>query len=175
MQRICSSCQMPLGKEAEDTLFSRDILHSLCDDCSNLFMTQMGMPINHFINGFTVPVIIMAQDGSVGMANSRAHTLLGKAHAQLAGRQGGDIFECEHAAEPEGCGRTVHCSGCTIRRSVMDTMKTGLPHVRIPATLKVGKPGEHQPIAMQISTQKILGFVLLKIEKVAIGHRAAPP
>jgi len=172
---------MPLGTQAEDTLFSRGILRSLCDDCSNLFMTQHGMPIEHFINGFTVPVIVMAQDGSVGMANSRAHTLLGKAHAQIAGQQGGDVFECEHAAEPEGCGKTVHCSGCTIRRSITDTMRSGQPHIRVPASLKVGKPGEQQPLAMQISTQKILGFVLLKVEKIAIGHhdtsagRAAPP
>jgi hypothetical protein len=166
---------VPLGTQAEDTLFSGEILHSLCGDCSNAFMTQHGMPLEHFINGFIVPVIVIAQDGSVGMANSRARTLLGKASAQIAGQQGGDVFECEHAAEPEGCGRTVHCSGCTIRRAVMDTMKTGQPHVRIPANLKVGKADEAQPLAMQISTQKILGFVLLKVEKVAIGRQTPCP
>jgi hypothetical protein len=166
---------MPLGKEAEDTLFSGEILRSLCNDCANLFMAQHGMPLEHFINGFTVPVIVMAQNGSVGMANGRAHTLLGKAHGQIAGRQGGDVFECEHAAEPEGCGKTVHCSGCTIRRAVMDTMQTGEPHVRVPASLKVGKADDAQPLAMQISTQKILGFVLLKVEKIAIDRHATPP
>jgi uncharacterized protein GlcG (DUF336 family) len=46
--------------------------------------------------------------------------------------------------------------------------------VRVPAGQKVGKADEAQPLTMQISTQKILGFVLLKVEKISIGRQATP-
>jgi len=76
------------------------------------------------------------------------------------------VFECANAKLPEGCGNTIHCSGCTIRRNVMDTQETGRRHFRVPAYLNQGNPESYQQIRFLISTEKVEGIVLLRIEEV---------
>jgi hypothetical protein len=79
---------------------------------------------------------------------------------------GGDVFECAYARLPGGCGRTAHCSGCTIRQTVMDTVRTGQGHLRAPAYLNRATPDGVQRIPLTISTERVGDFVLLRIDAV---------
>jgi hypothetical protein len=92
--------------------------------------------------------------------------MLGKGSPEIEGHKGGDVFECAYARLPEGCGNTIHCSGCTIRRTVMETHKTGKSSLRVPATLNRNDPEDPDKITLLISTEKIADVVLLRIDAV---------
>lgn len=44
----------------------------------------------------------------------------------------GEVFECENAIAAEWYGKSVCCSGCTIKRSVTQMYRTGEPVVKPP-------------------------------------------
>jgi hypothetical protein len=110
--------------------------------------------------------VLVTQEGAVNSANSSALSLLDKGQAEIQGKQGGDVFECMYAELPEGCGKTVHCSGCAIRNTVMDTWETGELHLRVPAYLQQSSGGVTTRLKFLISTQKKGGMVFLRIEEI---------
>ena len=76
------------------------------------------------------------------------------------------MFECAYATLPGGCGNTIHCDGCTIRNTVMDTFQTGKSHLKKPAYRIHGIPDKNQEIHYLISTVKVKDVVLLRIDKI---------
>ena len=86
--------------------------------------------------------------------------------ADIEDHKGGEVFECAYAGLPGGCGRTVHCDGCTIRINVMDTHRTGQSRLRVPAYLFRGKPDDSEKTDYFISTEKVGKVVLLRIDTV---------
>lgn len=117
-----------------------------------------------FIDGLNAAVVVVDATGSVSSANKQARELLRKDLPEIEGFKGGDVFECAYANLPEGCGNTVHCDGCTIRNTVMDTFQTGKSHLKIPAYLIHGIPGNSQEIQYVISTEKVKDVVLVSID-----------
>jgi hypothetical protein len=95
--------------------------------------------------------------------------MLGKDLSSIVDNLGGDVFECAYGLLPGGCGRTYHCSGCVIRRTVMDTHDTGQPSYRIPATLRQNTAEHPQEIKLLISTEKFSDYVILKIYGEELG------
>jgi hypothetical protein len=71
-----------------------------------------------------------------------------------------------YSALPEGCGKTVHCSGCAIRNTVMDTFQSGKSHLAVEAPLVYGTPDNRHEISFLISTEKVKDVVLLRIDTV---------
>ena len=104
-------------------------------------------------------------------ANSSALSMLSQEPAEIQGKQGGDVFECLYAELPEGCGKTVHCSGCTIRNTVMDTWETGDLHLRVPAYLQQSAGGVTTRLKFLISTEKKGGMVFLRIEEIGAAGK----
>ena len=86
---------------------------------------------------------------------------------EVEGVIGGLVFECRYAKLPEGCGKTLHCDGCTIRNQVMDTAKTGRPYSGQPALLNPGFTKTEVEFKLKISTEKINDLVLLRIDEVS--------
>ena len=84
----------------------------------------------------------------------------------LRGLRAGDVFECANARLPGGCGRTIHCSGCTLRRTVTDTFTTGRSHVRVPAYLRRRRDEDAGAVSLLITTEKVGGVVLLRVDHV---------
>ena len=82
----------------------------------------------------------------------------------IKGQLLGDVIECVNAQTPEGCGRTIHCSGCTIRRMVTATHQDGRPRQSVEADQLVMRAGSVVPVRYSISTQKVGNAVLLIIE-----------
>lgn len=103
---------------------------------------------------------------TIGTANKEACNFLGKSIADVTGFTGGDVFECENARLPEGCGKTFHCSGCTIRNTVMDTVETGKANRKVKAYLNPQSLNESNRFELLISTEKIGGVVFLKVEEI---------
>jgi hypothetical protein len=72
----------------------------------------------------------------------------------------------KYAKLPEGCGLTVHCSGCAIRNTVMDTVQTGKVHRFVPAYLNPNSDIESHRFELLISTERKGGVVFLKVEEM---------
>jgi hypothetical protein len=75
------------------------------------------------------------------------------------------VLECAHAREPGGCGETVHCLACTIRRNVVETHRTGVPGTRVPAHLNVARGDGVESTRFVVSTRKVQQLLLLRIDE----------
>jgi hypothetical protein len=93
--------------------------------------------------------------------------MLGKNLSRIEGYRGGDVFECAYARLPEGCGKTVHCSGCTIRNTVIKTFATGINYIRTPAFLFKNSNRKVKKYDLYISTEKVGDIVLLRIDEMS--------
>jgi hypothetical protein len=161
MKQICAWC----GKELSrcDSPREDDISYGICLPCANAVIVDVPNNLHDFLNQISVPVLLMSFDGLVKTANDKACAMLGKDLSRIEEQLGGDVFECAYGLLPGGCGHTYHCSGCVIRRSVMETHRTGTPVNRVPATLKQSTPGTPQEIKFLISTERLSEYVVLKI------------
>jgi PAS domain-containing protein len=164
MKRICAWCRKELGTTDSDRDSEKAITHGICGNCRDNIMFQMGVELQVFLDSLNVPILVVNSTGAVVTANNRAQALLRKRLSQIAGYRGGDVFECAYARLPEGCGNTVHCSGCAIRRTVMETYGTGRSFQRVQATLNQNTPKIPQKIKLSISTEKLAEIVLLRID-----------
>ena len=162
----CSLCHpaLPEGPAA-----GRTITGGICGDCLRRIGEQAGMGLMEFLDRLELPVMVLDDDVKVQQANRPMRVLLGKDPSQIADRLGGEVFECVHAREPGGCGQTIHCSGCTIRRAVTETFMTGRSLHKVPAYLHRDMITESVEIDLLISTEKVFGAVLLRIDRVGPG------
>ena len=164
MRRVCAWCGESMDPPVPAGVSGQWITHGMCESCRDRMMEGLGDPLADFLDTLAVPVVVAGDDAVGEAANRAALRHLGKEPDQVAGRWTGDVFECAHAAFPEGCGRTIHCSGCAIRRTVEHTYRTGVGHHQVPATLKMARNGEEEVEALKITTERIGGRVLLKVE-----------
>lgn len=123
--------------------------------------------MTEFLDGLVAPVVVIDSLGNVNTANQKARALLQKELSDIEGFQGGNVFECAFAKLPEGCGKTIHCDGCTIRNTVMDTLHTGISHLKIPAGLSHGTTDNCAQMQLLISTEKINDVVMLRIDSIS--------
>lgn len=172
---VCAWC----GRDLEgggSAVGEQAVSHGMCPSCADLLSAELGVSLERFLGGLDVPVFVVdvAGGGRVIMSSEEGRALVGKDEAGLRDELLGDVFECANAALPGGCGRTVHCSGCTIRNSVEHSWATGEALERVPATLKPGGAGAPPKVALEISTERVDDKVLLRIHHATpgLGSRA---
>jgi hypothetical protein len=171
MKRICAFCNRDLSPHTGD---DDKISHGICSSCYNHVKASMGVDLKEYLNMLDRPVVLVDKDLHVLTANWKAHQFTDKEEPEMLGKLPGEVFECENAKLPEGCGHTVHCSGCVIRNSVNFTFQTGNPVNQHPAVLNQGVSGFSFPVDLLISTQKSGDVVLLKVEHISNGNRVLP-
>lgn len=164
MKRICAWCR----KELRGHVPGEGVTSTICPDCVSNLTFQRGVEIEVFLDSLPVPILVV-NDGRVLSANRVARNMLGKEAGEIAGKLGGEVFECAYARLPEGCGHTIHCSGCAIRQTVMKTMTTGESLSRVPALLNHFTPESNAHVSLFISTWKMGEFVYLRIEEARKG------
>ncbi len=169
MKRICAWCNTELGTREGEPDADSVITHDICRRCCNDLMRRAGVELDTYLDSLPAPILVVGSDGMVATANRRARILLGKDLPAIRGYPGGLVFECAYARQAEGCGNTVHCSGCAIRRTVMATMTTGDTFSRIPAHLNQEKGTVQQKLHFFVSTEKIGDVVLLRIDEIGDG------
>jgi hypothetical protein len=175
MKRVCAWCGKTLGTAFSDVHSDALITHGICDECAFHLRAQVGMPLRDFLDGLGVPVLLLDSDGNVKTANKTVRQFLKKDLILIEGYKGGDVFECRHATLPGGCGKTVHCSGCAIRRTVMDTFSSAKSHEKVRAYLNRETRGGSQALRLLISTEKVQDVVLLRIDEITVDGEAPPP
>jgi hypothetical protein len=166
------SCAMCHKRMSPGVVARRAITGSICDECFRHVEARSGVPLLDFLDGLDVPVLVADGDCVVDLANKPLLELLGKDPSQVRGRRGGDVFECAYAHLPRGCGKTVHCSGCAIRRAVTETFVTGRSLRQVPAYLNRDMATQFLQLSLLISTEKAFGMVLLRIDH--IGPQRGP-
>jgi transcriptional regulator with PAS, ATPase and Fis domain len=157
---ICAWCNKTLSAGQPGDAVS----HGICSECAELLVGQRRLTLSQLLDQLDTPVIALDADITAMCANQAAEKILATKADLIKGKLVGDIFECIHAKTPEGCGRTIHCSGCTIRRMVADTHQDGRPRRSVQADQMVRRNGEFTPVRYRISTKKIGEAVLLTIE-----------
>ena len=113
----------------------------------------------------TIPIpVLLVNDGNSVTMNAKACAVLGRKPGEKETQLFGKVFDCVRSRSAEGCGRTIHCSGCAIRRSVTTTFNTGESQVLVPATLSIASRDQISEAVIAITTVKIGGSVLLHME-----------
>ena len=171
MKRVCAWCRAELGAVEGDLRPEGGITHGICEVCEQRLMaggssTTEGRSLQEFLDHLGVPILLFDPEPQVRTANVHARALLGKDLPEIEARRGGDVIECIHARHPQGCGNTVHCRACTLRNTVIDTLKTGKSFLRVPAYRDIETADGAQAVRFLISTEKAGRCVLLRIDEV---------
>jgi len=122
------------------------------------------MPLIEYLDGLGAPVAVVDRDGVVRAASRQLCDLVKQDLSSVRHRKGGDVFECAYAGLPEGCGQTIHCSACAIRRAVTETLSSGVSRERVPASLQQGDPERPRRVELLVSTERVGSHVLLRID-----------
>jgi CheY-like chemotaxis protein len=165
LARVCAWCGADLG---QGELSAAPIVsHGICLDCAFNMNAELGLKLKEYLDGLKTPVVVMQSDTTVVGANKAAEDALGKKSSDALGMRLGDVFQCKNARLPGGCGRTVHCGGCALRTTVEETLRTGKSREKVPAFLNE----TDQKVMMHISTEKVGGVVLLRVDGVEADGR----
>jgi len=169
MGNVCAWCEAELksGPASKPLSATKDDSPVFCRACARDLAAQMGTSLHEYLDDLETPIILFDSQTRLVTANHVACKFIGKQERDVRGALGGDVFECAYAKLPEGCGKTIHCSGCAIRRSVEDTFRSGMSHSRVPATLNRTGVDDVDLAQLLISTELVGGVVLLKIDSVA--------
>jgi PAS domain-containing protein len=143
-----------------------EISHGICGSCADNFTFQQGVPFQRYLDSIPVPVLAVDRFVVVKAVNRKACDMLGKEPREIIQHLGGNVFECAHARLPEGCGRTIHCSGCVIRKSVTRTFETGEPQMSVPATLRRTDPDHPSAVVLFITTVRSGDVVMLRVDRI---------
>lgn len=159
MKRLCIRCGNEMSDGGPET-------RNLCENCIPSVDDPVRISLPEFLESVAVPVILFDSERKAVAANQSACEYLGKSPGEVEGFKGGDVFDCRYAHLPEGCGNTIHCSGCTIRRLIMDTLILDKEHERVPVYLNRHDSSEKREPDFMVSTEKKFSLVLLKIDTV---------
>ncbi|MCK5706601.1 MAG: hypothetical protein KAI43_03020 [Candidatus Aureabacteria bacterium] len=161
MKKKCAWCEKEINIINDET---NAVTHGICNDCK-IDLVYKDLSLRELIESFKEPILILIDQAIVSTGNKAALKMLGKDFVDIEGKLGGDVMECVYSELPGGCGHTEHCTGCTIRNTVMDTLSTGKHQKNRTAYQYIQTPEGPQKMKFIISTEKFFDVVLLKIEE----------
>jgi len=151
------------------------ITHGMCGDCARQALSFKATQLRDFLNRFACPVFLVTNDGKIVTGNIAGLSLVHKNPDKVDGECGEKVFECKYADLPGGCGHTVHCKTCTIRNTVMETLRSGFSNTRIPAYPDLHHMTGELRVRFLITTERIGEAVLLRIDDVLEERRVLEP
>lgn len=132
MKLVCSYCRKVIRHAPGGRV--TDVSHGMCPACAEHFdRLWSGMPLSEYLDGLPQPVLVVTDEGRVVAVNEKAAALIGRAPGEVRGLLGGEAFACVRSRLPEGCGKTVHCRECTVRRTLNAVAQTGRAVEHVPA------------------------------------------
>jgi PAS domain-containing protein len=159
MRLVCSYCRRVIRADPGSRV--TDVSHGMCEPCGQHFgRLWSGMPIDEYLDGLAAPVLVVDEDTRVVTMNQQLADLIGVDRKSVEGLRGGEAFACVRSRLPEGCGGTVHCRECGVRRTVQQVARTGQMHERVSAyvdtdrgrvALRIsGRPGHRGTVQVTI-------------------------
>ncbi len=160
MKVVCAWCKKTLSAGEPGARVS----HGICPECLYRFEAEQTLTLAELLEQIDVPVVAVDSKGMSLAANLAAARAIGKTIQEICRRPVGNVVECIHAHSPEGCGRTIHCSGCAIRNSVTATYRDGGARCGV-GVEKLIRDAEGEKLArFTISTEKAADVVFLMID-----------
>lgn len=164
MTTVCAWCGRTLTESPNGGGW---VSHALCADCA-VDLEYSRIPLAEFLERLDGPVLAADQDVRLLGANQALCSTIACDPEGLIGRSGGEVLQCVHSTEGGGCGRTIHCSGCTIRRAVNRTRRTGVPAFNVPAFTYVKTPDGTAQLDLRVSTQMVGPVILLRVDALEV-------
>lgn len=159
MMVICSYCKRVMGHKPP--LDDPNTTHSICPACFAHYAPQWeGLTTGEFLDRFDAPVVVVDLDVRVVAINRALADACGIECREAIGLLGGELLECNHALEPGGCGRTIHCRGCAIRELVGRALESGEPQFDVPASLELDV--ERKDLSLSSYTHDGLVYLLIE-------------
>jgi transcriptional regulator of aromatic amino acid metabolism len=144
----------------------RTIAGEICAECAGRVSGTSGDEA--LLEAIAAPVLLLqGNPRQVVTANQKALALFGKGRHEVENHRGGQVFDCLHSFTEAGCGKDVHCEKCTIKNAIVDTFTTANSHHGVAAGLPVKKAGKTTTYVVQVSTEKLGDFALVRIERYA--------
>ncbi len=161
MSVICSICRKEIPEKQGRAL--KITAYITCDECHDAFVKKNAdKDFASVIDQYETPVLVVDEDCRIVAANKLASQITGAGPSKrdLLGLFGGEAMGCKYADLPEGCGKTEHCVGCAIRKSISATIENNATQKNIPVTIKK----EDGEVNVVISTEKIFSLVRINIK-----------
>jgi PAS domain-containing protein len=157
---VCAYCRKVVREDPGSSV--ADVSHGMCAACEEHFGKLWdGISLSEYLETLAEPIVVLDAGGRIVAANGKVEALSGREKAELAGALPGRAFACVHSRLPEGCGRTIHCRECTIRRALTKVQETGKPVLRAPAWVKT----DAGRVDLRISVTPANGLVQVVVEE----------
>ena len=161
MRKVCAWCNRELS--STDDARSNDITHGICMECSErVFRTPHPRTVQDFINTLSSPIVIIENIDDIVLANDQARKIL----KVKVGNKIGDAADCPNAKLQGGCGKTVHCKACAVRKVIQQTMQTGKNHNNIEAYQDTSTPAGTKHHTLKLATERIGNTILVRIDEL---------
>ena len=142
---------------------------TVCGCCAEHFTLPPDGPLQRHLDGLAHPVLVIDLHAGTYLitraVNRQACLWLNKAPEEIVQHLSGNVIGCVYARLAEGCGATIHCKDCTIKRAVAQTIETGEPQVKVPATLHQGDPACPSVLDLSLTALKSGKLVMLRVER----------
>jgi len=166
LKKVCSRCKRELITPAKQSR-ARVISQSICKGCWIQIWSERLRSSSEIVDTFDSPILLLDNNMRIQAANARARKILDKPLADIKNLLPGDAIECVNARLPNGCGRTIHCQACALRKALEMTIKTGVGVEKSPAYKDTyQRDGSILRQFYYISTEKMEDFILLRIDEV---------
>jgi hypothetical protein len=165
MKLACSRCEKKLGEK--EPLNDPRTEKTMCVDCLEFLEREWrGMTVGDYLDSVDAPVMLVDSERRMVSCNKKAEKVLGKSRGVMKGLMAGEFLECHNSILSEGCGKSIHCSACTIRKSIEGTIKTGESVKEQPAYFNTMERGVPVVKHIKVSTEKEGNFVRLQIQGI---------
>ncbi|MFZ5949481.1 MAG: hypothetical protein ACOYXC_02155 [Candidatus Rifleibacteriota bacterium] len=161
----CAWCQKVIKDTRQDQENSFPVSHGICEECASIMVQQFNSPVQTFLDRFSQAVMMVDNLNNVIVANKAAKKLSKIDFNMFEQPRCGNLIGCIHSDTAEGCGATVHCQGCVIRRSIVETDRTGKPCRETACADQHFYQGK-RVATMVVTTEKVADRILLKIEPI---------
>ncbi len=168
MRVVCAYCQ---GVVREDGVPSAaGTSHGMCPACSEHFAKlSEGMSLSEYLESMPDPILVVDEAGRVLGANQKVAALFGRERVEFRGILPGQAFACAWSRLPEGCGGTMHCRECTIRKAVARVHETGEAMRGVRAWL----PSAEGCVEVRVSVEVEAALVTVKVERLVSSQAQA--
>ncbi len=171
MDIICSYCRKLIRTIESNVHGASD---GVCRNCLPKLVKDLGQPLWEFIDELSTPILLVREDMRIIAANAAARKRSPERLDELTGLLCGEVIGCVHSREEGGCGKTVHCLSCAIKKCVTYTSVTGESCFDVSAYPDVGLLSGDADVCFRISTGKMRDCVLLRIEQVEKISKGEP-
>jgi len=161
--QVCQWCQSD-ASAAEGSAALAPITRGLCDVCTR-YLQGNPSKLAALLERFAEPILVVNSRGAIISNNGAARVILGHGMDPSAAPLVGDVVECAYARLPGGCGKTVHCDGCGIRRAFTETLRSGVSVANIDARSYHRGSAALVTVDWTLSTERLGEVVLLRMVK----------